>query len=75
MTVAKDIHAGAVETAIIRAYWPGLVKEPIPQTAHCEPDISPTKVQPVCKLLVRMQRQHRVSGVRLKTPMKAKGVS
>jgi creatinine amidohydrolase/Fe(II)-dependent formamide hydrolase-like protein len=44
MTTAKDIHAGAVETAILRAYWPGLV-QPIPETAHCEPDIVPAKVQ------------------------------
>jgi creatinine amidohydrolase len=51
MTTAKDIHAGAVETAIIRAYWPELVKEPIPQTAHCEPHISPTKVQPVLQAI------------------------
>jgi len=51
MTVAKDIHAGAIETAIIRAYWPDLVKEPIPQAAHCEPHISPTKVQPVLQAI------------------------
>jgi creatinine amidohydrolase/Fe(II)-dependent formamide hydrolase-like protein len=46
MTTAKDIHAGAIETAIIQAYWPDLV-QPIPRTAHCEPDITPAKVQPV----------------------------
>jgi len=46
MTTAQDIHAGAVETAILRAYWPDLV-QPIPETAHCEPDIAPAKVQPV----------------------------
>ena len=46
MTTAKDIHAGAVETAILRAYWPDLV-QPISETAHCEPDIAPAKVQPV----------------------------
>jgi len=51
MTTAKDIHAGAVETAIIRAYWPELVKEPIPQTAHCEPHISPAKVQTVLQAI------------------------
>ncbi|HZS75958.1 MAG TPA: creatininase family protein [Ktedonobacteraceae bacterium] len=51
MTVAKDIHAGAVETAIIRAYWPELVKEPIPSTAHCEPHVSPAKVQPVLQAI------------------------
>ncbi len=46
MTTAKDIHAGAIETAILRAYWPDLV-QPVPETAHCEPDIAPAKVQPV----------------------------
>ena len=51
MTAAKDIHAGAIETAIIRAYWPELVVEPIPHAAHCEPHISPAKVQPVLQAL------------------------
>ena len=51
MTNAKDIHAGAIETAIIRAYWPELVKEPISQTAHCEPHISPAKVQPILQAI------------------------
>jgi creatinine amidohydrolase/Fe(II)-dependent formamide hydrolase-like protein len=51
MTIAKDIHAGAVETAIVRAYWPELVVGSIPQTAHCEPLISPTKVQPVLQAI------------------------
>lgn len=51
MTIAKDIHAGAIETAIIRAYWPELVKDPLPQTAHCEPHISPAKVQPVLQAI------------------------
>ena len=50
MTLAKDIHAGAIETAIIRAYWPDLV-QPIPQAAHCEPDITPAKVQPVLQAI------------------------
>lgn len=51
MTLAKDIHAGAIETAIVRAYWPELVKDPIPQSAHCEPHISPAKVQPVLQAI------------------------
>jgi creatinine amidohydrolase/Fe(II)-dependent formamide hydrolase-like protein len=50
MTLAKDIHAGAIETAIIRAYWPDLV-QPIPQAAHCGPDIIPAKVQPVLQAI------------------------
>jgi len=51
MTIAKDIHAGAIETAIVRAYWPELVAESIPQAAHCEPRISPAKVQPVLQAI------------------------
>ncbi len=51
MTVAKDIHAGAIETAIIRAYWPELVAESIPQAAHCEPHIHPAKVQAVLQAI------------------------
>ena len=51
MTAAKDIHAGAIETAIVRAYWPELVVDPIPQAAHCEPHISPAKAQPVLQAL------------------------
>ena len=46
MTGAQDIHAGAIETAILRAFWPDLV-QPLPETARCEPDIAPAKVQPV----------------------------
>jgi creatinine amidohydrolase/Fe(II)-dependent formamide hydrolase-like protein len=51
MTVATDIHAGAIETAIIRAYWPELVTELTPQAVHCEPHISPAKVQPVLQAI------------------------
>jgi creatinine amidohydrolase/Fe(II)-dependent formamide hydrolase-like protein len=51
MTAAKDIHAGAIETAVVRAYWPELVIEPIPQAAHCEPHVRPAKVQFVLQAL------------------------
>jgi creatinine amidohydrolase len=51
MTTAKDIHAGAIETAIVRAYWHELVVEPIPETAHCTPDIAPAKVQPILQAI------------------------
>ncbi len=51
MTNAKDIHAGAIETAIVRAYWPELVAESIPQSTHCEPSINPAKVQPVLQAM------------------------
>lgn len=47
ITTAKDIHAGAIETSIIQAFWPDLVPHSIPASAHCEPDIKPAKVQPV----------------------------
>jgi creatinine amidohydrolase len=51
MTTAKDIHAGAIETAIVRAYWPELVIAPIPQAAHCEPHVRPAKAQFVLQAL------------------------
>jgi creatinine amidohydrolase len=51
MTTAQDIHAGAIETAIVRAYWPELVVESIPQVAHCEPHIKPAKAQFVLQAL------------------------
>jgi creatinine amidohydrolase len=51
MTTAKDIHAGAIETAIIRAYWPELVIKSIPQVAHCEPHVRPAKAQFVLQAL------------------------
>ncbi|MBV9020407.1 MAG: creatininase family protein [Ktedonobacteraceae bacterium] len=51
MTAAKEVHAGAIETAIVRAYWPELVVEPIPEAAHCEPDVSPAKAQFVLQAL------------------------
>ncbi len=47
ITHAKDIHAGAIETSIVQAYWPDLVALPIPECAHYEPEISPAKVQSV----------------------------
>jgi creatinine amidohydrolase len=47
----KGGYAGAIETAIVRAYWPELVVEPIPQAAHCEPDVSPAKAQFVLQAL------------------------
>jgi len=47
ITNAKDIHAGAVETSIIQAYWPELIQGLIPETAHREPDITPAKTQAV----------------------------
>ena len=51
ITPAKDIHAGAVETSVIRAYWPELASDTIPQSAHDEPSIAPAKVQPVLQSL------------------------
>jgi creatinine amidohydrolase/Fe(II)-dependent formamide hydrolase-like protein len=47
ITSAKDIHAGAVETSIIPAYWPELIQGPIRETAHREPEITPAKTQAV----------------------------
>jgi len=51
ITSAKDIHAGAVETSIIQAYWPELIQRPIPETAHREPEIAPTKTQAVLQAI------------------------
>ncbi|GCE17954.1 creatininase family protein [Dictyobacter kobayashii] len=38
----EDIHAGAIETSIIQAYWPNLVKENIPANAKYQVDINPS---------------------------------
>jgi creatinine amidohydrolase len=51
ITNAKDVHAGAVETSVIQAYWPDLIAGPIPETAHCEPAIAPAKTQAVMQAL------------------------
>jgi creatinine amidohydrolase/Fe(II)-dependent formamide hydrolase-like protein len=51
ITLAKDIHAGAIETSIIQAYWPELIQRPIIENAHCEPQISPAKAQTVLQSL------------------------
>src|SRR5581483_3667148 len=45
ITQAEDVHAGAIETSIIQAYWPELINSNIPTSAHCEPDIAPAEVQ------------------------------
>ncbi len=51
ITAATDVHAGAIETSIIQAYWPELMREAIPPMAHDEPVIAPAKVQPVLQAL------------------------
>src|SRR5579875_3550120 len=51
ITTAKDIHAGAVETSIIQAYWPKLVARTISARDHCEPQIAPAKAQAVMQSL------------------------
>ncbi len=51
ITTAKDIHAGAVETSIVQAYWPHLTAASLPSTAHDEPHIAPAKVQPVLQAI------------------------
>lgn len=40
-----DIHAGEIETSIIQAYWPKLIYDEIPKTAHCEPNIPDALIQ------------------------------
>lgn len=51
MTTAKEIHGGAVETAIVQAFWPDLVPRELPVTTRCEPDIAPAKAQAVLQAL------------------------
>ncbi|EFH82349.1 creatininase family protein [Ktedonobacter racemifer] len=51
MTTAKDVHGGAIETGIMRAYWPELVPEAISGDAHFEPQIAPAKTQPVLQAI------------------------
>lgn len=51
ITSIDDIHAGAMETSIIQAYWPETVKDHIPTTAHCVPDVAPATVQSVLQAL------------------------
>jgi creatinine amidohydrolase/Fe(II)-dependent formamide hydrolase-like protein len=47
ITDAKEIHAGAVETSIVRAYWPDAITGDISDKDHCEPVITPAKAQAV----------------------------
>jgi creatinine amidohydrolase/Fe(II)-dependent formamide hydrolase-like protein len=47
ITDAKEVHAGAVETSIIMAYWPNLITGDINAADHCEPVIAPAKAQAV----------------------------
>lgn len=47
ITDAKEIHAGAVETSIVRAYWPDVITGEINDRDHCEPSITPAKAQAV----------------------------
>ncbi|HZO74700.1 MAG TPA: creatininase family protein [Ktedonobacteraceae bacterium] len=41
----NDVHAGAIETSIIQAYWPDLVPYPLPKNAHYVPDVTPASTQ------------------------------
>lgn len=51
ITQARDVHAGAVETSVIQAYWPELVPASFPESAHCEPTIAPAKTQAVLQAI------------------------
>ncbi|GCE27055.1 creatinine amidohydrolase [Dictyobacter alpinus] len=46
-TTVSDVHAGAIETSVIQAYWPNLIHHPIQANDHYEPDIQPAKTQAV----------------------------
>jgi len=47
ITTAKEIHAGAIETSIIKAFWPRLITGTIKDEDHCEPQIKPAKAQAI----------------------------
>lgn len=51
ITTAKDVHAGAVETSIIQAFWPQLIQTSITNDFHDEPNIGEIKVQTVLQSL------------------------
>lgn len=51
ITTAHEVHAGAIETSVIQAFWPELIKEIIPPEAHCEPHIAPAKAQAILQAL------------------------
>ncbi len=51
ITAVNDVHAGAVETSVVQAYWPDLVAKSLPASAHYVPDIAPAKTQAVLQSL------------------------
>lgn len=48
---SHDIHAGMIETSIVQAYWPELIREKLSPEANCEPDISPLSIQSAIQAL------------------------
>ncbi|GCE27886.1 creatinine amidohydrolase [Dictyobacter alpinus] len=45
ITKAHEVHAGAVETSIIQAYWPDLIHQQIQDKDNFEPAIQPVNTQ------------------------------
>lgn len=48
---SDDVHAGALETSILKAYWPKLLTETIPDSSHWIPDIAPVQTQTALQAL------------------------
>jgi creatinine amidohydrolase/Fe(II)-dependent formamide hydrolase-like protein len=46
-----EVHAGAIETSIIQAYWPDLIVSDIPDAIGYTPHIAPAGIQPVLQAL------------------------
>lgn len=60
--VINDVHAGAIETSIIQAYWPGLILYPLPKNAHYVPDVTPANTQSVLTLGIHAITQNGIWG-------------
>ena len=61
-TPINDVHAGAIETSIIQAYWPELISHPIPKNAHYIPDVTPASTQSVLTLGIHVVTQKGIWG-------------
>jgi creatinine amidohydrolase/Fe(II)-dependent formamide hydrolase-like protein len=49
--ISDDVHAGALETSIIKAYWPKLLTETISASSHWVPAIAPVQTQTALQAL------------------------
>lgn len=58
----NDVHAGAIETSIVQAYWPELIPHSIPKNAHHIPDVTPANTQSVLTLGIHIIAQEGIWG-------------